>query len=298
MESPTQLHKLNIVNPDPRYGRVALIEPTTLGYIHVAAEVQPRPAPFVPNSREKTALLARLRAIARQLEHLDAVEKVTLFDAVAFAPPSAYVRERGDAIRIPRFDVVALIETRSPEAAHEVQTTPAYQALIDALASKARQMHVAVARNATRIGDVDKTRKGVFLFNYFVGDHPDAVLQLWDYLAGWFVVETGLDNSTLLVPLEGERSDYVAINHARWDGSLPEVFLRQVSKPSFRTYVLANLEANRVGAMPVLYRLADLPRRPAGSTLVWTLAAGMLAAGAVALGAGLDLRRKRHAARR
>jgi hypothetical protein len=28
--------ELRIVNPDPRYSRINLIEPTTLGYIHLA----------------------------------------------------------------------------------------------------------------------------------------------------------------------------------------------------------------------------------------------------------------------
>ena len=117
-------------------------------------------------------------------------------------------------------------------------------------------MHVIAARNAKRIGDVDKTRPGLFLFNYFVGDDTQVALQLWDYLAGWYEVETGLDNSTLLVPMEGERSDYLAINNARWDGSLLRFLWRQMSKKSFRDYMLANLDSNRVGAMPVLYRLA------------------------------------------
>jgi hypothetical protein len=49
---------------------------------------------------------------------------------------------------------------------------------------------------------------------------------------------------------------YAAINHARWDGSLPGFALRQFTKKSFRSYVLANLKANHVAAMPVLYRLA------------------------------------------
>ena len=40
------------------------------------------------------------------------------------------------------------------------------------------------------------------------------------YLAGRYQAETGLDNSTLLKPLEGEYSDYVLIKHARWDGNL------------------------------------------------------------------------------
>ena len=57
------LHEPHIVNLAPEYSRVKLIEPTTLGYLLVAAEAQPRRAPFIPNGREKTQLLARLREI-------------------------------------------------------------------------------------------------------------------------------------------------------------------------------------------------------------------------------------------
>jgi hypothetical protein len=127
---------------------------------------------------------------------------------------------------------------------------------VDALRSKATKMHVIAARNVKRIGDVDRTKKGLFLFNYFVGDDPQVTLELWDYLADWYEVETGLDNSVLLVPLEGEQSDYRIINYAHWDEGLPRFLWRQLSKKSFRNYMLANLAANRVGAMPVLYRLA------------------------------------------
>jgi hypothetical protein len=248
-----RIMELKIVNADPRYSKVKLIEPTTLGYIHVAAEVAPRRLPFLPNGREKSELLSRLKELAHQLERLDAVERVTVFDAIAFAPPSAYIKERGDAVH---FDIVVLIETAEPSTARDVQTTPDYQALLDALRSKATKMHVIAARNAKRIGDVDRTRKGLFLFNYFVGDDPQVTLELWDYLADWYEVETGLDNSVLLVPLEGEQSDYHIINYAHWDESLPRFLWQQLSKKSFRNYMLANLEANRVGAMPVLYRLA------------------------------------------
>jgi hypothetical protein len=103
-------------------------------------------------------------------------------------------------------------------------------------------------------------------------------------------VETGLDNSTLLVPLEGERSDYLAINNARWEESLPRFLWRQFSRKSFRTYVLANLEANCVGAMPVLYRLAGSSQQAASPLGPWVLAASV-----VALGAGLALARRRRA---
>ena len=56
----------------------------------------------------------------------------------------------------------------------------------------------------------------------------------------------------MLAPLEGEQSDYRVINYASWDESLPRFLWRQLSKKSLRNYVLANLAANRVGAMPVL----------------------------------------------
>jgi hypothetical protein len=274
--------ELNIVNPDPRYPPVNLIEPTTLGYIHLAAEVRPRPMPpqrlpFVPNGREKTELLSTLKMLANRLEQLESVEKATVFAAIAIPPTSrfsSYLKERADSIHIARFDVVVLIETASPEVAREVQQTSDYRALLEALEGEARDVHVMVGRNAKRVGDVEKTRDGLFLFNYFVADDANVALELWDYLASWFAAETGLDNSTLLVPLEDEASDYLAINSARWDAGLPRLLFRQLSKKSFRTYVQANLEANRVGAMPILYRLADAPRRTAGPVRRRTLLAG------------------------
>jgi hypothetical protein len=66
---------------------------------------------------------------------------------------------------------------------------------------------------------------------------------------------------------------------------VPRLLFRQLSKKSFRTYVQANLEANRVGAMPILYRLADAPRRTAAPVRRRTLLAGAAVglAGVVAL---------------
>jgi hypothetical protein len=46
-----------------------------------------------------------------------------------------------------------------------------------------------------------------------------------------------------------------AINHARWDVSLLRILWRQFSRFSFTFYVQENLEAHRVGSMPVRYRL-------------------------------------------
>jgi hypothetical protein len=53
------------------------------------------------------------------------------------------------------------------------------------------------ARNVRRSGDVDTSTDGLFLFNQFVADDPDVMLELWDYLAGWHAAETGL--RTILV---------------------------------------------------------------------------------------------------
>jgi hypothetical protein len=93
--------------------------------------------------------------------------------------------------------------------------------------------------------------------------------------------------------LEDEESDYLAINYARWHVGLPRLVFRQLSKKSFRSYKLANLEANRVGAMPIVYRLADAaPHRTAAPVRRRTLLAGA-AVGLVAVVAlGRMLRRR------
>ena len=249
---------VQLVNPDPRYGKVHLIDPAPLGYLHLAGDVQAahRPGPVLRRSRDKQQLLGVLKWQAGQLAQLDAVERATVYDALVFTAPGGDVNDPSVRVRPAWFDVVVLVETVSPEATGEVRAAPAYQALADTLSEHARRVHQIAARNVRRVGDVDKTRPGLFLFNYFCGEDPDTAVELWDYLAGWYAVETGLDNSTLLVPVEDVASDYVLINHARWDAPPLRVFLEQLLKPSFRRFLLANLAANQVIAMPVLYRLA------------------------------------------
>lgn len=249
---------IEIVNADPRYSKVHLIEPASLGYLHLAGDVEAphRPGPVVHRSREKHQLLGILKWQSRQLAQMDMVEHATVYDAIAFAPPGGYVKDRPAPLPPAWFDVAVLVETTSPDAASDVRLAPAYQALVEALTEQARRVHDVAARNVRRVGDVDKTRPGAFVFNHFVGDDPNVAVQLWDYLAGWYETETGLDNSTLLSPLEGEKSDYVMINHARSSQSLPLFMARQLPKKTFRSYLLANLAAHHVTAMPVIYRLA------------------------------------------
>jgi hypothetical protein len=252
--------QLKIVNPEPRYVPVGVTEPLTHGFVHVAATVQPNPVPRIQRREPtKAELIDTVKQHAHPLEQLEIVHRVTLFDAIAMPPTDllgGYLAEHAQSIRPARFDVVLLVETTSPSTARLLKSAPEFAAIQAALDGAATSMHVIAARATRWMGHVDRSRDGLFLFNYFVAEDADVMLRLWDYLAAWYAVETGLDNSALLTPLEDEASDYVAINNARWDLSLPGYLARHLSKKTFRSYVQANLEANRVGAMPVLYRLA------------------------------------------
>jgi len=246
--------ELEIVNPQPKFPPVTLIDPAPYGYVQLSAVVDPPRGrvPFPGRSHQKTALLTHLARLSRQLEGLEAVEKATVYRAIVTPPPSGYAKEH--ARRPARYDVVVLVETNSPDAIGEAERAEPYTLLRQALESAAEELHVMTARCVKRMGDVDKTTDGLFLFNYFVAEDSEVALELWDYLAGWYSVETGLDNSTLLEPIN--KDDYAFINHARWEYGAPRFAFQQFSKPSFRSYVLANLETNKTGSMPILYRLA------------------------------------------
>ena len=90
--------ELRIINDIPKYPPVKLIEPTTLGYIRLAAVVRPHRVRFVLMGREKAQLGARLKHLAHQLEQLDMVEEATVFHAIVMAPSGGYVKQHRDAI--------------------------------------------------------------------------------------------------------------------------------------------------------------------------------------------------------
>jgi hypothetical protein len=159
-----------------------------------------RPGPVSFHPRNKSELIGGLKVLSHQLEQLAEVERVTVYNAKAFAPPSGYVKRRRGSLRLARFDLVVLVETTSPATARVLQATSEFQALRDLLSGRARRLHAIAARNAKRVGDVVKTRQGTFLFNYFIGEDPEVVMQLWDYLAGWYQAETGMDNPTPGLP--------------------------------------------------------------------------------------------------
>jgi hypothetical protein len=248
-----------IVNPDPKYGKAKLIEPTTLGYLYVAAAVRPGRLPFVLPNGERANLLKELKNLARGVEQQDDVVKANVFRAIAMPPTarmSSYVKERGSSLHVANFDVMVLVQTTTPTTAREVQSTPPFTALVDAIRRTTDTVRVIPSKNVRRIGDVELKRSSLFLFNHFAADDPEVMLQLWDYLAGWYTVETGLKNSVALAPLEGVQSDYAVVNWASWDVHPIHHFWQQLSKRSFWRYVPANLDANHAVSMPIYCRLA------------------------------------------
>ena len=246
---------MTVVNEDARFPRAKLVEPAPSGYIHLAGEVDKRP-PFLPNSRRKRELIAECKRSCRQLEADPSVVSAVVFDALLIPPGRGeLLKRRPGKVHLAHFDLAVLIETATLESADAVGASPVYAEMERAILEAATFTHRIVATNARRIDSVDHQRQGIFLFNHFFAEDTSQNLAVWEYTAGWFGQETGLDNSTVLLPREGETSDYNIVNHCRWD-RLRDVLPSLLFKRSFRDYVLANFVANRVAAMPILYRMA------------------------------------------
>jgi GNAT superfamily N-acetyltransferase len=106
--------ELKIVNSRPKYRPVRLADPPPLGYLHIAAAVEPPAgrAPLPGSSAQKAALLSRLTALTGELQDIDEVVRATVYTAVVVPPPSGYAKPAGHPAR---YDVAVLVETTSPE---------------------------------------------------------------------------------------------------------------------------------------------------------------------------------------
>lgn len=247
---------VHIVNAGSKYGRVLLQEPTSTGYIHIAAQTCEPSFPF--RAKTDPTLLEGLKELASHMDQLECIETIHVFEAVGLPPVSQlpYVKDHADTVRIARFDVALFIETKNPECSEQIQDTPLYEALLEYLRTNSIGVHTMTAVNTKRFGEIHATQNGLFLFNYLVAEDAETLMDLWDYLTDWYRVEMNLENSLLLEPVKSEASDYAALNYAHFNGSLAGFLAKQMSKKSFRNYLLANLDAHHVGAMPILYRLA------------------------------------------
>ncbi|MGW4718071.1 hypothetical protein [Nocardia sp. NPDC004260] len=236
-----------------------LIAPGATAYLLLAAEVDRRPM-FLPASRNKARLVLESKTAAADLAQLPEVVRATVFRGFAhlvFGQNHRLLRHAAaaDGLRPARYDLVVLIEVADPAAIDTLRSHSDYRQLSDLVAGTADRIFEVAALNARNMGDVDATRQGVFLFNFFYGQDEKELIPVWEYTAGWWAVNTGLDNSRVMQPLPGEPRDYGIINHCRWD-RLRDIAPQMIFRPSFRRFVLANFAANNISAQPALYRLA------------------------------------------
>lgn len=230
--------------------RARLIEPTSSGFVLVGASSGRWVFPFALPRTRRRRLLAVMADAAAVLRRDPRVLRADVFRGLV-RPPDGNLADTG--VPAADFDAVLLIETRTVTDASALPDDDVVAGLLAELARTATRNLVFTASNVRRMGPVDRDRQGVFLFNYFAADDVDTNLYAWQYTAGWFHDETGLDNSAVLQPA-GTEGPYTLVNHARWD-RLRNVLPALLFKRSFRTFVLRVFADNRVTPNPILYRL-------------------------------------------
>jgi hypothetical protein len=181
------------------FPKVDLIEPDGHGYLFAAAVVDRRlPFAYFRESADKQHLLLKLKQRVDALRALPGVRAATLYKALLIPPGRGHFLKQRPAAHIARYDVAALVEAESSAAAKAVNATSEWNALQSDMRAVSKDVYAVAASNVKRIGPVDRTRDGVFLFNYFFADRLEQNLAVWEYTAGWFEYETDLHNSTVL----------------------------------------------------------------------------------------------------
>ena len=235
--------------------KVQLPEPTTEGFMVLAAEVGRWAGPLPLPSRARRRLLDTAAVLCEKLTLRADVVEAVVFGGALRPPGEGAELLRHAGVRPARYDVVVLVRTTAVDAIDDVRADPVFRRLVTQLQA-ARRTHLVAAENAARIADVDHSGDHWFLFNYFRCDDAATVYDVWEYTAGWFQRSTALPDSTLMRPRSGEPADYSVINHASWPTLrtfLPSLLFR----PTFRSFVLANFKANGVAAQPIIYRRVE-----------------------------------------
>lgn len=249
--------RLKIVNKELHFPKVTLVEPANTFYLQIAAEIDHSLFPFfLKTSKEKKTLINRTKEWCKDLMLDENVVNAAVFKAKLIPPGTGkFLKERAGKAQIPKYDYAILIEVSTKQKLQNIMKSKAYTEIIKQIKSISANMHEITATNVRRIGTVNHKKQGIFLFNYFYADDLEQNLAVWEYTAGWFQQETGLNNSTVLLPQGSETSNYKIINHCRWD-RMRNILPALLTKKSFHTYVLDNFYANNVAAVPVLYKLA------------------------------------------
>lgn len=212
--------------------RATFTDPLPYGYLYLGMRVDPPThKPFVTRSTRRSEALRQYKELAGQIAKLPEVVLATVYQAVLIPPVKGS----------PRFDVIVLIRTQTPESIAVVEDTEVYRQLNPDFVMK--------ARNVRRIGDLDASNSDTFLFNHFTAADSEGALRTWEDVAAWFIHKGGVDNSVLMKPV-GE-SPFVFVNHVRLPCS-PIRFLLRFTKPSFRKHVTAKLNAYQIGNAPII----------------------------------------------
>ncbi len=238
-----------------RFPKARLVPVRTSGYWVLAAEIDARPM-ILPNSARKNRLLRQLTRLARDLAAEQRVIDARVFDGIVDTPGRGEVVKRDPTVRPARFDVVVLVETTSLETAESLEGDPLLTRIRTVLEGHSDHTYWLRASNVRSMGQVDHSRPGVFLFNFFYAGRTDLNLAAWQYTAGWFSDQTGLNNSTVLLPQRSSEPRFRLINHARWD-RLRQILPHLIFNRTFRSYVLRHFSTNGVAAQPGLYRLVS-----------------------------------------
>ncbi|GAA1530485.1 hypothetical protein [Brevibacterium picturae] len=208
-------------------------EPSTDHFLYAGWCVDPPTRlPFVGRSEQRQRMIERCRDVAATAQRHGAVQTATVYETQMIPPLPD----------IPRYDVLLLIRARTHEGL--VHAEAGMQDL-DA-------DFVMPARNTRRIGDTDRTLSATFLFNHFTARRPDVAMEGFDQVAGWFPDKLGVDNTTLLQPVEQTTSPYAFVNYVRVPGSARGFLLTMLTRPSFHTHVRRTLRTYGMTALPLL----------------------------------------------
>jgi len=258
----------------PAWAKATLIDPLPCGYATMHFEIDHAWLPFghaLWDSEKKERVLNQLTQFAARLKAEPGVNNAWVLKTL-LTPPGrgvAYLQARPQLLTA-KFDVVLLVECESPECARALRRGELWRAVLEPLSKEATRFFLLSGSNARCMADVDHSRQGVFLFNYFFADNLATNLAIWEFTAGWFQAETGLDNSTLILPDDDSRAgaephagssmttQHSVINHCRWD-RLSSVLPSLLFKRSLTSYVLDNFAANQCAANPILYKLHLAP---------------------------------------
>ena len=259
-----------VVGPKDEFSKVVLLEPKKCGYVMICLEVEHCILPMgflLWETAAKKRILCQIKEFANELTSEESGTKglveATVFKAMMIPPGEGQFLKMRPGVSKALFDVVMLIEFDTVDAARAFNATEICRTEIEKYEKNTdvKRVMVVVGSNARRMGptgDVDHTRDGCFLFNYFFADTLEQNLNIWEYTAGWFKDQTGLDNSTLILPepnTDVKKCPHTVINHCRWDG-LKNVLPSLIFKRTFKTFVLANFDANKTAPKPILYSLA------------------------------------------